>query len=193
MSIRALDTFVRAGGTLVAMNQASDLVIDEFHLPVRNVVSELGRQDFFSSGSIMEVETDIAHPVMAGMPERAKVFFDRSPVFTTEEGFEGAALLKYQEAGSPLLSGYLLGEEHIQGYAAALDVRYGEGHVVLLGFRPQWRGQPFGTFRALFNSVLYSEDISEEASGSEGFWEAPEDDEDEEESAGPPPEIGELR
>jgi hypothetical protein len=26
---------------------------------------------------------------------------------------------------------------------------------VLLGFRPQWRGQPFGTFRVLFIAVLY--------------------------------------
>jgi hypothetical protein len=190
--IRALDAFVRAGGTLVAMNQASNLIIDEFHLPVRNVVGELGRQEFFSSGSIMEVESDVAHPVMAGMPERAKIFFDRSPVFTAEEGFEGSALLKYQKAGSPLLSGYLLGEEHVQGYAAALDVRYGEGHVVLLGFRPQWRGQPFGTFRALFNSVLFSEDIAEEASGSDGFWEASEDDDEEEPepSVDVPPQIG---
>ena len=183
VGIRALDTFVRAGGTLVAMNQASDLVIEELHLPVRNVVGELGRQEFFSSGSIMEVESDVAHPVMAGMPERAKIFFDRSPVFTTEEGFEGSALLKYQEAGSPLLSGYLLGEEHLQGYAAALDVRHGEGHVVLLGFRPQWRGQPFGTFRALFNSVLFSEDIAEGASGTADFWQAPDEGE-------PEPSIG---
>ena len=190
VGIRALDAFVRAGGTLVAMNQASDLVIDELHLPVRNVVSELGREEFFSSGSIMEVESDVAHPVMAGMPELAKVFFDRSPVFTVEEGFAGSALLKYQRAGSPLLSGYLLGEEHVQGYAAALDVRYGEGHVVLLGFRPQWRGQPFGTFRALFNSVLFSEDVAEEASGSDGFWAPPVEPEDGAESPDPSPGIG---
>ena len=190
VGIRALDAFVRAGGTLVAMNQASDLAIDELHLPVQNVVSELGRQEFFSSGSIMEVESDVAHPVMAGMPELAKIFFDRSPVFTVEQGFEGSALLKYQEAGSPLLSGYLLGEEHVQGYAAALDVRYGEGRVVLLGFRPQWRGQPFGTFRALFNSVLFAEDVAEEASGSDGFWVAPEEPEDGVEPPGASPRIG---
>lgn len=175
VGMRALDAFVRAGGTLVAMNQASDLLIEELHLPVRNVVDGLGRQDFFSSGSIMEVESDSSHPVMVGMPERAKIFFDRSPVFTAEEGFEGFALLKYQDAGSPLLSGYLLGEERLHGLAAALDVRHGEGHVILLGFRPQWRGQPFGTFRALFNSVLFSEDIAEEASGSADFWESPDD------------------
>jgi hypothetical protein len=30
-----------------------------------------------------------------------------------------------------------------------------KGHIVLIGFRPQWRGQPFGTFRVVFNAALY--------------------------------------
>jgi len=110
---------------------------------------------------------------MAGMPDRAKVFFDDGPVFTTLEGFQGAALAKYASQGSPLASGYLLGEKHLQGHAAALDVKHGRGHVVLIGFRPQWRGQPFGTFRVVFNGALFSGEVAARAGGTPGFWSAP--------------------
>ena len=172
-SRKSANAFVRSGGTLVTLNQSSDFAIEQLHLPVKNVVANVERGDFFVSGSLLEVTTDPAHPVMAGMPARAKIFFDRSPVFTTEDGFEGAALAKYQEAGSPLLSGYLLGEDHLQGHAAALDVHHGSGHVILLGFRPQWRGQPFGTFRVLFNAMLYGGAHAAGNGGSPGFWTPP--------------------
>ena len=170
--VRALEAFVREGGTLVCLNRAGQVAIDELHLPVRNIVADVERDQFYASGSILEVEVDTTHPVMAGMPARAKVFFSRSPVFTTEPGFRGRALAKYQSAGSPLLSGYLLGAEHLHGYAAALDVQHGNGHVILLGFRPQWRGQSFATFRVLFNSVLYHGDLTGHA-GSADFWTPP--------------------
>lgn len=171
--VRALDEFVRGGGTLVCLNQSSDFAIEQLHLPVKNVVEDLQRTDFFVSGSILEVIVDPSHPVMSGMPARAKLFVGQSPVFTTLDGFEGTAMAKYQEAGSPLLSGYLLGEEHLNGYAAALDVQHGTGHVILLGFRPQWRGQPFGSFRVLFNAVLYGGELARAAHGNPGFWSAP--------------------
>jgi hypothetical protein len=74
-------------------------------------------------------------------------------------------LASYAEEGSPLVSGYLLGEHRLQGKAAALDVRHGDGHVVLLGFRPQWRGQPWGSFRVLFNSVLFHGAVARSAGG----------------------------
>jgi hypothetical protein len=173
--VRALDAFVRGGGTLVTLNQSADFAIEQLHLPVKNVVAGVDRKEFFASGSILEVTTDPSHPVMAGMPERAKIFVDGSPVFETLAGFDGAALAKYAPTGSPLLSGYLLGEKHLQGRAAALEVRHGKGRVVLIGFRPQWRGQPFGTFRVVFNAVLFGGELAARPWGRAGFWTTPAD------------------
>jgi hypothetical protein len=168
--IRELDAFVRVGGTLVCLNQSTDLAIDELHLPVRNVLQGVNRRDFFANGSILQVIADTEHPVMAGMPERASIFFDRSPAFERLDGFQGTVLARYVDRGSPLLSGYLLGEEQLNGRAAALDVVHGDGRVVLIGFRPQWRGQPFGSFRVLFNAALYGRAVAGtvEPAGSAG-------------------------
>jgi hypothetical protein len=154
--LQEFDRFVRNGGTLVCMSNASTFAIQQFKLPVRNVVAGLRPEEFFLRGSIVEVTTDPSHPVMAGMPSRAAVFVDGSPVFEPGDGFQGSVLARYAESGSPLLSGYLIGEKHLQGKAAALDVYVGDGHIVLIGFRPTWRGQPFGTFRVLFNAALFT-------------------------------------
>ena len=171
--VRELDAFVRGGGTLIAMGSSNGFAISELHLPVRDVTSDLENTDFFMSGSIVEMTTNPSHPLMAGMEERAKVVVGRSPVFTTEEGFVGQAIAKYAEAGNPLVSGYLLGFEHVQGYASALDVEHGEGRVVLLGLKPQWRGQPFSNFKILFNSALFSKQVADVAGDGADFWTAP--------------------
>jgi hypothetical protein len=168
--VQAIDQFVRNGGTLVCLNGSSNFAIAQLKLPVKNAATELRRQQFFASGSLLQVTADPAHPLMAGMPERSTIFFDGSPIFAPLDGFNGTVLAKYQAEGSALLSGYLLGEKFLQGRAAALDVRLGDGHVVLIGFRPQWRGQPFGTFRILFNAALYHGAVAAAASGTPGFW-----------------------
>src|SRR4029077_16046112 len=96
-------------------------------------------EEFFLRGSIIEVSVDNAHPVMAGMPGKAALFLAGSPGFETDPGFRGSTLARYQESGSPLLSGYLIGESHLQGRAAALDAQVGEGPIVLIGFRSERR------------------------------------------------------
>lgn len=104
----------------------------------------------------MRVQVANRHQVMAGMPDQAAVFFDGGAVFDPQPDFAGTVLATYPQEGSPLASGYLLGEQFLQNKAAALDVELGRGHVLLLGFRPQWRGQSFGTFRVIFNAALSS-------------------------------------
>jgi hypothetical protein len=156
--IRAVDEFVKAGGTLVCFGNASTSAIDTLKLPVKNAVSGLRRTEFSAGGggSVLQVTTDPSHRVMSGMPEKAAVFYSDTPAFDTLPDFHGTVLARYADSGSPLLSGYLIGEKYLQGKAAALDVELGSGHVILLGFRPQWRGQPFGTFRIIFNALLYT-------------------------------------
>ncbi len=152
--VKAIDDFVRAGGTLVCLNRSTAFAIEHLKLPVRNALQGLGRQEFFAGGSLLNVRTTPAHRVMAGMSPVAPVFFNSSPAFETTDGFLGTVLARYADAGSPLASGYLLGEQHLHGKSAALDVEHGNGHVILLGFRPQWRGQTFGTFKVLFNALV---------------------------------------
>ncbi|MSO48879.1 MAG: hypothetical protein EXQ49_03095 [Acidobacteria bacterium] len=151
--VKAIDEFVRAGGTLVCLNRSSAFAIDQLKLPVRNTLQGLGRQEFFVGGSLVNVEVDPSQPVMAGLQKTTAVFFNSSPAFETLVGFKGTILARYADTGSPLASGYLLGEQHLQGKAAALEVQHGDGRVILFGFRPQWRGQTFGTFKVIFNSL----------------------------------------
>ena len=170
--VHAFDEFVRAGGTIVAWTQGATSVATALHLPVKNVVAGLARREYFTGGSIMRAIVDTTHPIMAGMPASADVFVFNSPVFTTLDGFDGAVLAKYPNE-SILRSGYLSGEKHMQGMAAALDVKRDRGHVILFAFQPQWRGQSTGTFRVVFNATLFGGDVSAQARGAPGFWSAP--------------------
>ncbi|HVX39315.1 MAG TPA: M14 metallopeptidase family protein [Gemmatimonadaceae bacterium] len=171
--VRAIDEFVRGGGTVVAWNQGASSIATALGLPVRNVVAGVNRREFFTGGSIMRVAIDTAHPLMAGMPGQADVMVFNSPVFTTLDGFEGAVIARYPSDSTPLRSGFLNGAKYMQGQAAALDVKHDRGHVVLFAFQPQWRGQPTGTFRTVFNALFFAGDVAAHAASTPGFWTAP--------------------
>jgi len=44
----------------------------------------------------------------------------------------------------------------VEDKAAALDVESGKGHVILLGFKPQWRGQSHASYK-FFMNAFYGE------------------------------------
>jgi hypothetical protein len=102
--VRVIDAFVKGGGTLVCFNRATAFAIQQFGLPVKDVVAGMKRQEFFTGGSVMAVEATTTHPVMAGMPAEAAIFVDGSPAFETGEDFKGEVLARYQSTGSPLSS-----------------------------------------------------------------------------------------
>jgi hypothetical protein len=155
----ALAAFVRGGGTLVALDAAADFAIQQFALPVRNVLAGRGTHDFFCPGSILRVHVDQQQFLTAGFGADADVFFLRSPAFEVLQRASAdrppAALLSY-DSEQPLRSGWILGEKLLNTRAALVDVPLGGGRVILVGFRAQFRGQTYGTFRVLFNAAYYA-------------------------------------
>jgi hypothetical protein len=153
--------FVQQGGTVLTLGNASLFAIEKFKLPVKNVLEGLKSQEFFCAGSILRTEARTGgHPLLYGLPASPAVFFARNGAFDTQGDFKGSVLLSYPKDENPLASGYLLHPERIQGKAAALDVIYGKGHVILTGFRPQWRGQTHLMFKFLFNSLYHFGDAA---------------------------------
>jgi hypothetical protein len=161
----ALRVFVRAGGTLIAFNNASLMAIESLGLPVTNVLQGLNNDQFYCSGSLLRVELrDVNHPAVWGLPHEPIVMFERGPAFDTKSGFHGAILASYPKERNPLASGYLLHPERLQGKVAALEAFYGEGRVYLFGFRPQWRGQSHGTYKFFFNAIYDSPSLAKPTS-----------------------------
>lgn len=159
--VKELLRFVEDGGTLVVLNRASDFAIEQFKLPLRNVVAGLPRSDFYVPGSILQIELDTTHPLAAGMPKESIVWAEDSPVFeivATRDSREISArnariIARYPQDKEPLLSGWLLGAERIKGKAALVEVVVGKGRVILFGFRPQYRAQSLATYPLFFNAI----------------------------------------
>jgi hypothetical protein len=159
--VKALREFVEQGGTLVCLNRASDFAIEQFRLPVRNVVDGLPRTDFFVPGSILRIELDTSDPIAKGMPKESIAWVENSPVFEvrTGSGSDWVDLSKvrviawYPRDKDPLLSGWLLGGNRIKGKAALVEVGLGKGRIILFGFRPQYRGQSLATYPLFFNAI----------------------------------------
>ncbi|HEX6183752.1 MAG TPA: M14 family zinc carboxypeptidase [Pyrinomonadaceae bacterium] len=155
--VKALREFVEQGGTLVTLNAASDFAIQQLELPVRNVVAGLKRTEFYCPGSILRTFLDTAHPLAKGMPRESVAWVEDSPVFEIKSDplalVRVKIIARYPDSGTPLLSGWLLGEERLRGKAALVEVGLGKGRVYLFGFRPQYRAQSLATYPLLFNAI----------------------------------------
>jgi hypothetical protein len=156
--VDALREFVRGGGTLVALDEASDLVIARFGEPFSRVVDVTQGQPqtaFYCPGSLLRIVVDPSQPGAYGMAPEAAANFASSRAFETTAP-SARSLARYAEAPRLLMSGWLLGADTIAGRHAALEVRDGAGRVALIAFRTQFRAQPHGTFKLLFNQLYRS-------------------------------------
>jgi hypothetical protein len=163
--VAALREFTEAGGTLIALDAASMLPIEQFGLPVKNVLADTRQRGnrealgpnsaaFYGPGSILKAVVDVTSPIAYGAEPDGIVWFEQSPAF--EVSGNARTIVSYPTQGSVLLSGWLLGGERLNGRSAIVEAPLGKGRVVLFGFRPQYRAQTWSTFKYLFNSLYYA-------------------------------------
>lgn len=146
-----LRTFVSNGGTLIALDSASDFVIQKMGIAVTNVLQGLKSSEFYCPGTLLSGEADITHPIAYGMSRNFSAMFDNSRAFETRLG---KVVARYSDQ-EPFQSGWLIGPQHVAGKAAVVELQYGKGKIILMGFRTQFRAWTDGSFKLLFNALFY--------------------------------------
>ena len=152
----SLNAFIQAGGTVVALNKASQVYAKK-DAPVTNVLEGVASKDFYVPGSILEVTVDPNDPIGFGSAPKVPIFFELSPAFqSANPNHPNTHAVARYTTDNPLLSGWLLGGKYLQGASALTVEQQGQGRIVLFGFRPQYRGQSEGTYKLFLNSLLLS-------------------------------------
>ena len=146
----ALGEFASQGGTLVFLNRSTAYATQALGVKVKNVVDGISSREFYAPGSLLHVVLDTNHPLALGLPREIAIWSEHSPAWSAETG----SIARYPET-QILASGWLLGEKFLAGRAALVDARLGQGHVILFGMRPQYRGQSYQAFKLFFNALLY--------------------------------------
>jgi hypothetical protein len=164
-TVPELKKFAENGGTVLTIGSSSVLG-HHLGLPIRDALVErvaggaerpLPREKYYIPGSILEARIDNTQPLAYGMNEHAMVFYDESPAFRLqpEAAMKGVRPIAWYDSPTPLRSGWAWGQQYLDQAVSIADAQVGKGHVVLFGNEVNWRGQPHGTFKLLFNGIYY--------------------------------------
>jgi len=163
VGLRNLARFVEDGGTLICFDGSCGPLIKRWKLPLRNVLEGLRSADFYCPGSVLRVNLDTADPIARTMTKETNVYFINSsafeltntprPVFDGEQTPWPVRVIARYAKDNVLQSGWLLGEEKIKDRIALAETQMGKGRILLFGFRPQHRGQTWGTLPLIWNAI----------------------------------------
>jgi hypothetical protein len=184
--IGEIETFVRRGGVLITLGNASTLPLDG---GIARDVQRARTKSLYTPGSELRVRIRRPeHPITYGYPEITSVFRENWPVYRVRRADRGRVVMQWgtkpakdeepQEADDDgdeasaapegkkkddvpalVVSGGVRAGEELQGAPALLDIPTGEGRVVAFGFDPIHRGLTLSDFRFLWNAILNWNDL----------------------------------
>lgn len=150
--VKNLKEFVNNGGMLICFDNACDMAIKEFNLPLKNTLEGVRSSEFYCPGSIVALDVDNKHPIASTLPSSVPAYFINSSAYTATADANVRVIARYAK-DNLLLSGWLLGEDKLSGQIALAEVNVGKGRIVLFGFRPQHRGQAWATLPFIWNAL----------------------------------------
>jgi hypothetical protein len=156
--------FLEAGGEVLTIGSATRLAY-MLELPVKNALVEktasgeerpLPGEKYYIPGSLLEVAVDTTASIAWGSPRKVDVMFDDSPAFRldADAASKGVRTIAWYDSPTPLRRGWAWGQEHLNGTAAIVEARMGQGSLYLFGPEILFRAQPHGTFRFFFNALM---------------------------------------
>jgi len=160
----SLARFVEDGGTLICFDGSCGALIKQWQLPLRNVLEGLRSSDFYCPGSILGLDVETSNPIARTMSKDVNAYFINSSAFeiasnsgpgpfnSNSRPVEPHVIARYAK-DNVLRSGWLRGEDRIKDKIALAEVGIGKGRIVLFAFRPQHRGQTWGTFPFIWNAI----------------------------------------
>ena len=152
--------FARAGGTVIAVGSSARLA-SYAGLPVTDHLAEdgrpLSREEYYTPGSVHSLKIEHDSPLTHGLGDRLDVLISHSPLFDLERGAESAGVKRigWFDTERPLRSGWAWGQEHMQGGAALIEAKLGDGELFLFTPRITFRAQSHAAFPLLFNGIFY--------------------------------------
>ena len=160
-TIPQLLEFLNAGGTILAIGSATDIGI-QLQLPIANALTDssgsaLPRNRFYVPGSILSMRVDTTAALAQGLRPVTDFYYDNAPAFKLLPAAElrGVKRIAWIDDVAPLRSGWAWGQKYLNGVTEVLQAPMGKGMLVLYGPDPYFRSQPHGTFKILFNGLLY--------------------------------------
>jgi len=175
-TIPKLKEFAEAGGVLVAFGGSAvlghhlGLAVSDHLVEVTPDGNEraLPREKYYVPGSILSIAVDNTNPLAFGLEKKVDVFFENSPVMelAPNASLMGVKPVAWFDSKEPLRSGWAWGQHYLEGGAAAVEATLGKGKVFLFGPEITFRAQPHGTFKFLFNSILYGASVTMSPNGT---------------------------
>ena len=120
-------------------------------------------------GSLDDPDFAVGRPEVAAPEEPKSEVWESPPVLAEQQrnGFRvippplrPRVIFRYADAKDLLVSGLVEGGDEIAEHPAVVDAPSGKGHVVLFSINPVYRGETWGTYAMVLNTILNFDNLN---------------------------------